>query len=260
MGDVITNKTLMAARFTGISPNDIRLFSVDENDNISFRIEKSYGFSLNAFLGLDPDNEKISYYFDLDGFYNGIGRNTFNRAYQIKYALFPLATTIAGGLLRFVGGNNKIFAFPSVKDLGSSTGNNNTFDNASGDRRLISDISQETIANGSPDGDITNLINGGGNVVYSPTLKTKPNPINNISASNISQNSAVINYTLPSNHTYDFGYVLVFINGFFIDIFNAQNTVTLSLISSTQYEVKVILADVFFNLSSYSNTITFSTL
>jgi hypothetical protein len=145
---------------------------------------------------------------------------------------------------------------PNLDNLGNTIGDDAVFRNTGG-IELVCNNNLSIIDSGSPDGDITDLINNwNGTVTYS-TDKTNPTAPT-ISTNTIGGTFAELNVSQPT-HVNTLKYALVFVDGFFQDVYDINNVYVTNLQQQTNYDIKVIIADEYFNISPYSNTLNVTT-
>lgn len=144
--------------------------------------------------------------------------------------------------------------------VGDTPGLDDVFNGNIGNAKLFLNSSLETINNGSPDEDITKALNEGNFINYVTTTQRQNKPLApTISpTNNIGGTYLELNVTQPT-HANLLKYALVFINGFFQNIYNIDNLIISNLQEQTNYNIKVIIADEYFNISSYSNLISVTT-
>lgn len=247
------------ANKTSLSVADITNFQI-VGDDIHMSIQADYTLNSSAFNeeNFPVISQKITCYIDFDGRCTTINSQCF---------LFSNIKLFHSPSCRIEGFQNfrqcqvlKVTSAESSIPIGSNTTNRGVFtQGVSCD--FITNIINETNNSGSPDGDITELLNQGGFVKYKDltnqnqtTAPTAPT----ISASTIGGTYAELNVSQPT-HVNDLKYALVFVDGFFNNVYDINNTYAFGLIPQTNYNIKVIIADEYFNISHYSNSISVTT-
>jgi hypothetical protein len=240
-----------------IKGEDVRLhISKDWTNNINFRFVSTQ----------EPDNaEAITCYIDLDG-HNVLQENEMFRGANVKFIYTPKLSVSS---YRGYGDNGplKVLYTPLEVPFSGSSGNNQCFSVFNSKNttkcRLYSNIANETILNGSADGDFSRLLSNGGSIVYKDlddtSQNTKPDRATNLSISNITQTTCEFSFNTPT-HLNSFSYYVVFIDDEFHNIYPISNNLIENLQPNKTQSINILIADSFFNLSHFSNKATFTTL
>jgi len=248
------------ANILGINVNLIKNYQTNNND-VAFLIEQDYTIQNNAFSGiLNPQAQAaITYYVDLEG-YATVGQSCFGQfqsSNPVKVLFYlPKTLAISSSSNHFSSTENAIIAIKGSVPIGFSPLNNNVFA-SSENLELYTNLVNETNNNGNPDEDIPDVISGGGTVTY-VTSTTSPNAVTDLSATTIGGTYVELGFTQPT-HVNTLKYALVFVDGFFQDVYDINNVFAVNLEELTSYNIKIIIADEYFNISGYSNTINVTT-
>lgn len=298
IGDVVTDETTLASQindspFSGVDlvASDIKLFEIDSSNNIRCNIQKPYSNS----SGNSKSNS--TFYYDFDGNIINFERGFFslnetltrvislsdgvliNQCFRLTALTHCILPNISDS---FENGN--INQISTLKRVYLPNWNNTTnVDNVSffsfnpGSEGAIwyFNTNMETIRSGSPHASVQRVINDGGIVRYVQNTD-KPNAVTDLSVSNITTNSAQLNFTPPPVNTNanDFYYVYLDYAGIsfkfayntkqeisaFYDEINASGDSITGLPSGTQISVQIQTVDFYHNVSTYSNKVTFTTL
>ena len=219
-------------------------------------------FQRRGLVGSKIDNN-IKIFFDM-GAFKSLSNNKFTANQQLNLLYLP-AITGMGSNFNIVRAftNNSI----GLIYLGNPNIDVNTLDNSNADyfrkdnsksSELFLDDSVQTAINGAEPNRVQVHNNTAGSFTTYIPNRTKPPKTTDLSTINISGTYIELGFTQPS-HDNALKYVLVFVNGFFQDIYDVNNVYVTNLSQQTEYEIKIILADKYFNLSGYSNTIKATT-
>jgi|GEM_PF-6173201 len=254
VADVIPNAFELAEMSDDLTASDIFNFETDSNNNIRCFINKDYSFTSQFFGGTPAINSgrvNMNYFIDLDGkVFSTLGFNFANGNNRFIY--LPKISNVGNNSFRQISGEN-IIVMPELTSLGNTLENDGVFTGTNGDFYLNKFL--ETANNGNPDGDIKPV------TIYrdlNNTAQTTPPPATTISANTIGSTFVELDLMLPT-HVNDLKYVLVFLNGFVEDMYDINNVLIFALPPQTSYNIKVIIADEFFNISTFSNTINVTT-
>lgn len=220
-----------------------------------------------------------------------LGTNNFQRIVNQLNIVAPLLTSITGTQALYLSGNvnnkniftgvtafgtsqmcrnfNGALILPSLNtDIGGVPTDSGTFLNIVSTATLYLNTYLQTNNAGGIDGDVAYAIGRGVTVVWI-TDNTPPSAINNLLAANITVNSVDPTFTVPLSQNpiqhYDVyidekvkegvwtGYRL-------LDEVSVSGGTISGLKSATEYKVKYVTVDDFYNQSPFSNEITFTTL
>jgi len=300
VGQELTNESQASTMFTNISSSQIESFSIDSDNNISFYVnpdnnfdlESSYFNMFSSFGGYWVSNNfpaTLTYFIDTENLIKSfpsffffrqrslnylqvlglenVGQRTF-QSNDIKKFYFP--NLLLGNDFQTYIFNSQIERFyaPILNRFGKSTGDNRLFEifGFSNPKKIYYNTTAATNNSGNPDGDIQYCIDSGfqGVVILN---QIRPNKISNIVLSNIGTNSVDISFDAPtgSENTIDF-YEIFLIDGSVLNNFkpiteSTTNSLTLNgLESGKNYLIKVKAADIYFNLSDFETSQSFTTL
>ena len=243
------------ASIFGLNENDIKNYSI-KNNNIKCYISSDYQPPLSWLKG-----SECTYFIDFQGrikdLLNPNAQQPFQKAsFTFLYYLPKLVACNSFEFRSSLKVNPKILVAPNLLNLGQDVQQQNTF--ANNNCTFYANKKLKTINNGSLEGDLSELLSNGGKVIYkdldSINQTTKPPKATNLNAINVGGTYVELGFTQPS-HVNVLKYALVFVNGFFQDIYDVNNVIVNGLAQQTEYEIKIILADKYFNLSEYSNII-----
>jgi hypothetical protein len=258
VASVIPDKESYAA-ITSLSVSEITNFKIVGSD-IQMFITSNYSSTTAWFQEvLNPTRANaITAFIDFDGKYISSGNEAF-KGCNAKLIYTPNNNLISFSEVSECD-NLQIYYSPKQTPVSTSELNNEVF--ALGTKcEFYTNTANETINNGSPDGDILELISNGGSVTYKdltdPNQTTPPNAPT-ISTNTIGGTYVELNVSQPT-HVNTLKYALVFVDGFFQDVYDINNVYALFLQQQTSYDIKVIIADEYFNISPYSNTLNVTT-
>ena len=270
VGSFIYDEQTMADISKNLSPNDIKKFEIDSFNNIRCHITKEYRLSsavenppqhFGGGPGINAGRNIITHFIDLKGlaqnpvyYYTSYQQNRFIGYFPSQ--LFSMQRLAFGKGAQ----PNNYLIIPNTLDISGNPSRNidhqmerGVFSKTSGINVFVNKFHQ-TSNNNNMD---TELIYASRNKVY-PTFidnHTKPSvPI--ISSKNITTSSFELDFIEP-NHINTIKYAFIFINGFFYSLaLKSNNYLVNNLASATTYNVEIMLADEYFNLSDYSKEIT----
>ena len=270
--------TLLASKL-GILESRITNFSVVGSD-IQCYITGSYTIPVSAF-----DSSTISYYYDNDGliinsnmlavFNNttslvkvvlkGITSSSFQAAFKnssIQVLECPFLTTIVSSTEMFRDTTNPItFYAPLLQTIGSSVANNSVWGGAGSPQKTGSKFyvhpSLATSNAGGVEGDIAYAITQGTLVRYVSNF-IAPNPVTTLASGTIYNTAVQLNFTAPSS-TNAIDYYEVYKNGVFVKNITSSGEYLRGLTASTSYNLTLVVVDILFNKSVFSNTLSIST-
>lgn len=257
----ITNEADLINKIStpGITEADIKLFEVDSYGNVSFYVKKSYSIDGASF---SPDTS-LTYYFDIEDKLIVIGVTAFYQTINprnFKIGYFPKALSSSNSnprtfynqwnlenlILDMVGDPNQTSAFGRAgRDVPGRTG------------KLFCNVLEETSYAGLPNKNISATEN-----YLTPVYildYTKPNPISDLSVSDITATSVKLNFTAPYalNGIYKYE---VWDDKRFIKHISASGETITGLTSATLHKFKVVAADTYYNRSDWSNIEEITTL
>ena len=251
----------LASRTT-LSVSDIQNFQ-KVGDNISCYIGVNYEIDNFAF-GFSSIDKRVKYFIDLNGFCISINRAFSVQDNKFSFLDFVFANNANVGDLCFENAFNlRYLVSDRINNLGTTVNNDSIFRSIgfSIDKAIAYYPSfLKTVNSGSPDGDIQILTDiQGSQVVYkNSTDYVKPTAPTISATTNIGGTYVELNVSKPT-HVSTLKYALVFVNGFFNDVYDIDNVYAFKLQEEKSYDIKVIIADEYFNLSPYSNTIKLTT-
>lgn len=258
IGGTINTPALLAAKL-GISDNRIKLFKVTGVD-VECAIIGSY--NLNANLR----TYGCTYYESTTATSQSTGQE-WTGGNQLKKVILPNMTYARGAT--FYGNYGiRIYYCPIATNIGEYDSSNvyvgvggrtRTFEAIQSGFKLYCNPSLATANNGNPVADITTILSRGGIVRY-VTNFTPPNIITNLSTGTIYNTAVQLNFTPPTSvNGVDF--YEVYINGERFnskEIKNSGEFIT-GLTPSTNYNIRIVAVDMFYNKSELSNTVNVST-
>ncbi len=256
IGGTINTPALLAAKL-GIDENRIKLFKVTGVDVECAIIGGSYSLLRYAFI-LD---QSITYYIDIDGLNTEIYQ-AFINCNNLKTLCFPNLTSLRGGL----GGgwltNQSLIRayFPRLIYMGETVGQDEVFRSGYrySDVLYVPDI-HRTSNSGNADGDIQRYVsNGSGASIRYVTNFTPPNPVTNLSVGTIYNTAVQLNFTPPTSvNGVDF--YECYANGKLMNEIKNSGEFISGLTPSTNYNIRIVAVDMFYNKSELSNTLNVST-
>ena len=274
IGGAINTPALLATKL-GISKNRIKLFKVTGVDVECAVIGGSYNIPIQCWT----NNLQITYYRDEAGLVSVVGQQAFgNIGTQFKSFYFPKATKIEQtiGNWSFQSTTNlikntwKFMYVPLVTQWGNtqqadingqSQGTQVFRINFDFNGIIYAHPSLQTSNAGGLEGDLAYLLslNTGATIRY-VTNFTPPNPVTNLSTGTIYNTAVQLNFTPPTSvNGVDF--YEAYINGERFnskEIKNSGEFIT-GLTPSTNYNIRIVAVDMFYNKSELSNTVNVST-
>ena len=276
IGGTINTPALLASRL-GIDENRIKLFKVTGVDVECAVIGGGYTMPANCW----QNNTSITYWEDSVCTYTEL--NPFRYATGLAYCIMKAVVTVSLGSSHIFEGCNSLkkillpectrfggyymlnsvpftyFYGPKmITAFGDSVGNNVCF-NINGTGVLILNPALQTCNSGQPDGDLQIAVTRGYSVRYVANF-TPPNPVTNLSTGTIYNTAIQLNFTPPTSvNGVDF--YEVYINGERFstrEIKNSGGFIT-GLTPSTNYNIRIVAVDMFYNKSELSNTVNVST-
>ena len=275
IGGTINTPALLASKL-GISESRIRLFKVTGVDVECAIVGGSYDIPSKCFrnpvLG-------ITYYNDSEGLVNVLNSEcfggssgetaltsvnfpkatsvveSFNYTPNLKIIELPKATSITGAAFAF-SYKRRIYA-PLCNVLGSSNLNNNVFQTITGNPTIYVNPLLQTSNSGAADGDLQSAITQGATIRY-VTNFTPPNPVTNLSTGTIYNTAVQLNFTPPTSvNGVDF--YECYANGKLMNEIKSSGEYIAGLTASTNYNIRIVAVDMFYNKSELSNTVNVST-
>lgn len=290
VGGVITNETLLAAKLSGVSASDIKLFTVDVNNNISCLIQKKYTTENIIFrVGYWGGGNTLTYYFDTGNFIDVLGSRGFSGQTNIKYSEFN--TSVVPSYFYENCSDIRKIRFPNATVLsGQSTFKSTTqlkrcylanvisathdlattstfpFFNTKVGVKIYVNSLWENDANLAEQ--YNHAVSYSGAVLVPVTSYVPPNDIYDLTASNITSTSVVLNFTPPTS-TNALDFYEVYIDDGTDDpqalykpareILSSGSVIS-GLVSGVQYKIKIRACDEFWNRAQFSNELTIITL
>jgi len=273
VASTISTPALLATKLA-IDVSRISNFSIVGSD-IKCKITGSYPLLNNTFLS----DTAISFYIDTDGLVSSIGASCFNGTTNIKIINFKNCTTVSGFAFlnsnintvilqncNNVAGNSMFFStsiqkkyiyIPVVTTLGSTSGNDNVF---STNTNIVVYTNPFLATNnaGSPDGDLQYTI-GLGNTVRYVNNYSQPNNVTSLVSGVFYPNAVELNFTEPTGSVNAIEFYEIYVNGVFNNASKYSGGFAINLSPSTYYTFTVVSVDIFYNKSTLSNSISFTT-
>src|SRR5690625_2367064 len=198
-GEVLTDKSVLADKYNGISVQNIKNFHIDSNMNVSCHINKNYSIKRDAFR--DTAINGITYYIDIGG--RCVDLDDFNafRGCNDFVCILPKAQG-TGAANTFALGSYKLISIPNQVPIGRSEGSDSIFFNSSFTGNVFVNHQNETINNGNPDGDITNSnsVNVQPWIIYGGNNQNKPDaPEVELNILTLTFTSFEINISFPTH-------------------------------------------------------------
>ncbi|MEM4935383.1 MAG: fibronectin type III domain-containing protein [Thermoplasmata archaeon] len=285
VGNTITNPEMMAAKMSGINAGYIKSFAIDENNNISFYVNKNWALSDKAF----EENKDLTYIISANNKLTNIGYtlsggndvNLFN-ASNCEWALSYNITFIGRQAIQRSGlkkmyypkctglGNNGFGAlsnfkayFPELTQMGTGL---TSFTASYASSKAYFNPYLRTSNNGGINAEIQEFITKGGTVVWTDSL-VPPSSITDLSVTP-STTTATVTFTPPaSTNAIDFYEVWLEEVGSFNPVhrftprdqeLTASGQTITGLTSGKTYKLRLATCDVFYNGSGMSETPAFS--
>ena len=254
LGAVVTTPTALASRLS-IESYHIKNFQIDSNNNISCYIGRSYSTITNSF-GINPYQNNLFYWIDLDGKLTFANSGTFNNATNPTFNKIVVLPGLANCVNPFSGGGagtrNKwnIICTPILQPIGvSATTSSNAYSWADYVGKVYVPIFNQTSNAGSPDPDIASAISSGiGAAIKYGTNTDKPNKVTGLYTVSATTSSIRIAWDAVS-HTNNIDYYILFRDGVFVNSSNTTSRNVTGLASGTTYEFKVLVVDEMGNTS-----------
>ena len=267
IGGTINTPALLAAKL-GISENRIKLFKVTGVDVECAIVGGSYVAPPNFMSGM----AELTFFNDSAGLITSNSPwqgKMFFKCYNLQTVILPNISIIYGVSSNWVFENTygnytkwKTFYAPKLVQLGSSVINNGDVfrNNFSNNIKLYTNPYLQTINSGGVEGDLDLFDSLGTNSVVYVANFTPPNTITNLSTGTIYNTMIQLNFTPPTSvNGVDF--YEVYINGERFstrEIKNSGEFIT-GLTPSTNYNIRIVAVDMFYNKSELSNTVNVST-
>nr|WP_315175553.1 BspA family leucine-rich repeat surface protein [uncultured Flavobacterium sp.] len=257
IGSTINTPALLATKL-GISTNRIENFSVTGSDVECIVIGGSY---VLGSIG-SGSNLNLKYFIDSDGLVSSLGYQSFYNT-SVERVICPKATSIATAAFdQNLGlGQNKnalkLLYTPLVSSVGDTVANNGVFRSGNlGGGVIYLNLSLATANAGAEEGDVAYLRTG--NTIRYVTNFTPPNAITNLSSGTIYNTAIQLNFTTPTAVN-GIDFYEVYVNGKLNkEIKNSGEFIT-GLTPATNYNIRVVAVDMFYNKSEMSNTVNVST-
>lgn len=282
IGGTINTPALLAAKL-GIAENRIKLFKVT---GVDVECAITNGVKFSFFFSEQSAVNGITYYYDYDGYINNISSSGLRQGTKFFKGYFPGIINQTGisicqdkdtGMILempnclsisddFIGNyssspitNTKILILPRCTNLGINKLNNSVFrEGTSGAFTLVCfPVSEQTSNAGGVEGDIQRVITNGSSIRY-VTNFTPPNAVTNLSTGTIYNTAVQLNFTPPTSvNVVDF--YECYANGKLMnEIKNSGGFIT-GLTPSTNYNIRIVAVDMFYNKSELSNIVNVST-
>lgn len=251
-GEVLTDKSVLADKYNGISVQNIKNFHIDSNMNVSCHINKNYSIKRDAFRNTAING--ITYYIDIDG--RCVDLDDFNafRGCNDFVCILPKAQG-TGAANTFAQGSYRLISIPAQVPIGRSVEGDSSFLQSSFTGNVFVNHQNETINNGNPDGDITQESNVQPWIIYGGNNQDKPDaPEIKLDILALTFTSFKIDITFP-NHSNDIYNCVVFLNGDIYEVNEGETSTTFIDLSTGSYTAKVMIIDSEGNNSKMSNEI-----
>ena len=301
IGGTVTDEATLASQINEVANSgvillgsDILLFEIDSANNIRCNIQKPYS---NGSANFKSDN--TTFYYDFEGNIIKFQQSFFGinsplervislssglliiqsfRLTPLEYAILPnISGSNGNGNFGQITSLKRVY-LPNWEDF---TTNARYFGSVRPNTaKMYFDSSMETVDNGSPHPSIvfSTSLSGDSTKAEAVFIQNydKPNPVTDLSVSNITANSAQLDFTAPTVNTNanDFYYVYIDyagisfkfayntaqeISAFYDEITVSGDTIT-GLPGGSQISVQVQTVDIYHNVSGYSNKVTFTTI
>ena len=265
IGGTINTPALLASRL-GISENRIKLFKVTGVDVECAIVGGSYVAGLD-FMG---NLSELTFFNDSAGLITSNSPSQgkmFSKCYNLQTVILPNISIIYGVYGNWVFENTygnytkwKAFYAPKLVQLGSSVINNGDVfrNNFSNNIKLYTNPYLQTINSGGVEGDLALFDSLGTNSVVYVTNFTPPNPVTNLSVGTIYNTAVQLNFTPPTSvNGVDF--YECYANGKLMNEIKSSGDYIAGLTASTNYNIRIVAVDMFYNKSELSNTVNVST-
>lgn len=258
VGDVITNASQVASSL-GLTANRVRGF-VKKGNNIEFEVIGGTYNMQHRFIS----GSNITYFIDKDGLVTSFGQS-FSQCLNLERLEFPKCTYIyggdSGGWLFTTCPKLKYVYIPLCINFGQTVGEDKVFRPGYPlSAKFYIPASLQSANSGNPDGDLITGI-GNGIIVRYVTNSNKPNAVTDLSTGAIYNTAIQLNFTHPTGSTNAIDFYEVYLNNSPISYaeITASGQFITGLTPNTNYNIKVIAVDVFYNKSVFSNSINVST-
>lgn len=253
----VTSVLDFIAKTEDLNPSNIKWFEIDDYGNVSFSVNKKYKLSVGAF----KDDNKITYFFDVEGKIGNVGKGVFRNSENrniLKMIYIPKATTDNNNQSN-VASYNFTASDIVLNILGNKTSNLDFYhfgENLEAGGKVFSNIINATSNNGSPPVSLTTY-----SYVHPVFIQNyiKPSVVVDLSVSDITSNSVKLNFTPPSSSNAIYKYE-VWEGKRFLRFINGSGIIVGGLSTGTYNEIKIVCVDEYYNRSDWSNTVTFTTL
>ena len=272
IGGTIDTPALLAAKL-GIDENRIKLFKVTGVDVECAVIGGSYNIPISCWAS----NLQITYYRDEAGLVSVVGGQAFgNIGTQFKSFYFPKATKIEQAIgnwsfqstINLIKNTWKLMYVPLVTQWGNTQqadingqhqGTQVFRFNFDFNGVIYAHPSLQTSNAGGLEGDLAYLLslNTGATIRY-VTNFTPPNTVTNLSTGTIYNTAVQLNFTPPTSvNGVDF--YECYANGKLMNEIKSSGDYIAGLTASTNYNIRIVAVDMFYNKSELSNTLNVST-
>lgn len=286
IASVVTSASILAT-FMAIPVARIKKFRVVGSD-VQCRITGgSYTLTITNNSSNTALRSLITYYQDNDGLVTNISGSCFQSTTKLARVYLPGVITVGPtgtSVFQDVNVVGCIFEMPNCISIpnsffgnysvttakvtvlsrcitiGTTELNNSIFTTATArSMKLYVPIAKQTSNSGGVEGDVAACAAGvGASVVYVPNY-TVPNPVTNLSVGTIAATTIQLNFTPPtSTNTLDF--YEVYVNDVYKQRVTASGQNVTALTSATNYKIKIVAVDIYYNKSLVSNQINVTTL
>ena len=224
--------------------NDTNITYYKDTDNLVKSLSTNYASSTTKLLKIE---------------FNGVTSIGTNITNTCKVTEIILPNCISTGPLYSSTNSVKNLYIPRVTNLAGTSGQDDpqSINIMATDGIIYANPILATNNAGSPDGDLSYVINAGIAVRY-VTNFTIPNPVTTLTTGIIYNSWIQLNFTPPSaTNTID--YYEVYVNGFFSNKIYASGEYARGLSPSTSYNITIYAMDIFYNKSLVSNNVIEST-
>jgi len=274
----ITSASSLATKL-GISVGNISNFTIVGSD-IKCKITGTYTFPINAFNAQDAVFPNIlTYYTDTDNLAIGTTESTFYgqtnftefklqgliNLYQRDFSntrafeyYLPNTTSVNNVRAFDLTEKAMVFYLPNCTKYGTSHSVDDA--NFAGFREkaiIYANPTMATINAGGVDADLAGAITRGAIVRY-VTSFVAPNPITDLSVSNVYSSAIQVNFTAPTGSTNAIDFYDCYANGVFKNRITASGQYITGLANGVNYSLEVKPVDIFYNKSS-SNLVSQTT-
>ena len=253
------------------SDDDITVFNIDSNNNIYAELVERYCIVSNGDMRAVTGNV-FTCFIDLNGGLETITENAFTgngTVSKLKFVYSKTAicrgtgnsTTVHRGIFNNRGvGIFKVLYLPADPQFGNGISNNNeSLRLLTSGIKLFLNTDADTINSGSPDGDVTGSIADSAAVVtYCDDVVSVPDAVSDLSTGTITATTVVLNFTEPSSTNAVLQYE-VWVDGAFWQWITASGGMVTGLVTATNYDIQIKTADIYYNISGFSNNVNFTT-